>query len=231
MEYRVENKYLVSDADLKILEARIKAVMQPDVHQIGECYEIRSMYFDDIVDSCMNENESGIDLRKKYRVRYYGVTPDVLHLEIKEKTNGYTQKKSCDISEEECKQIISGNTVFHIDDRKPWNQLQLQMRGAGMKPKVIIDYERTAYVHPTGNVRITFDRNISASRYCDAFLEECIPGKVPVLPKGRHVLEVKYDELLPDFIAKQLEIGSLQKTAFSKYYLGRLAVQGEIPII
>lgn len=231
MEYRVENKYLVSDADLKIIEARIKSVMQPDVHQVGNCYEIRSMYFDDIVDSCMDENESGIDLRKKYRVRYYGRTPNLLHLEIKEKSNGYTQKNACDISEEECRQIISGDAVFCIDNRRPWNQLQMQMRCADMKPKVIIDYERTAYVHPTGNVRVTFDRNISASRYCNEFLEECIPGKVPVLPKGMHVLEVKYDELLPDFIAKQLEIGSLQKTAFSKYYLGRLVVQGEVAII
>lgn len=231
MEYRVENKYLVSDAELKILEARIKAVMQPDVHQIGDCYEIRSMYFDDIVDSCMDENESGIDLRKKYRVRYYGTTPDLLHLEIKEKTRGFTKKTSCDLSEEECRQIMLGKTALVIDDRKPWNQLQVQMRCTGMKPKVIVDYERTAFVHPTGNVRVTFDRNISASRCCDEFLEESISGKVPVLPKGMHIVEVKYDELLPDFIAKQLEIGSLQKIAFSKYYLGRMAVQGEMPVL
>ena len=44
------------------------------------------------------------------------------------------------------------------------------------------------------------------------------------------VLEVKYDEFLPDTIAQQLEIGKLRKTAFSKYYLGRLAVRGEFPI-
>ena len=45
-----------------------------------------------------------------------------------------------------------------------------------------------------------------------------------MLPKGMHVLEVKYDEMLPDFVAKQLEIGKLNQTAFSKYYLGRIAL-------
>ena len=81
-----------------------------------------------------------------------------------------------------------------------------------------------------GNVRVTFDRNIMASRACDEFLENRVSGMVPILPKGLHVLEVKYDEFLPDFIARQLEIGNLRQTAFSKYYLGRLAVRGELMI-
>lgn len=231
MEYRVENKYLVSDMDLKILEARIKTVMQKDIHQIDDCYEIRSLYFDDILDGCMDENESGVDYRKKYRVRTYGTSNDLIHLEIKEKQRGYTKKTSCDLLEEECKLLMLGTYPLKIDDRKPLNQLQMQMRCAHMKPKVIIDYERTAFVHSTGNVRVTFDRNIRASRNCEEFLDDYISGMIPVLPKGMHILEVKYDELLPDFIAKQLEIGSLNRIAFSKYYLGRLAVQGDFSIV
>jgi hypothetical protein len=99
-----------------------------------------------------------------------------------------------------------------------------------MQPKIIIAYERTAFVHPIGNVRITFDRNIMASRNCASFLEPRIEELVPILPVGMHVLEVKYDEYLPDVIARQLQTGKLQQTAFSKYYLGRLAVNGEFPI-
>ena len=95
-----------------------------------------------------------------------------------------------------------------------------------MRPKIIIDYERTAFVDSVGNVRITFDRNIAACNRWEAFLEEKVPGMVPVLETGIHVLEVKYDEFLPDHIAQLLELGSLNRTAFSKYYLGRQAVQG-----
>ena len=104
------------------------------------------------------------------------------------------------------------------------------MRCNRMEPKVIIAYERTAFVHPSGNVRITFDRNIMASRCVEEFLEDRVSGMTPVLPAGMHVLEVKYDEFLPDTIAQQLEIGKLRKTAFSKYYLGRLAIAGEFPV-
>ena len=70
-----------------------------------------------------------------------------------------------------------------------------------------------------------------ASRECLSFLDRNISGLIPILPTGMHVLEVKYDEFLPDMIARQIEIGKLRQTAFSKYYLGRLAVNGEFPMI
>lgn len=230
MDYRVENKYLVSDADIAVLEGRLKTVMEPDSHQIGSCYEIRSVYFDDLLDNGMAENDAGLDCRRKYRIRMYDPAADVIHLEIKEKTAGLTRKTSCSLSREESNRILAGDSRLRFDSRAPLNKLLLQMRCSKMEPRAIIAYERTAYVHTTGNVRITFDRNIQASKYCGDFFEEQISGMTPVLPAGIHVLEVKYDELLPDHIAQQLEIGRLRQTAFSKYYLGRLAIMGEFPI-
>ena len=230
MEYRVENKYFVTDADLAVIAARLKTVMKQDIHQDGDCYTIRSLYFDDINDNCMQENDSGVDQRKKYRIRIYDPNSDFIRLEIKEKQRGLTKKYSCKITREECDMIMNGTIPLTFDDRKPLNELKLQMRCAKMAPKTIIEYERTAFVHPVGNVRITFDRNISASRYCDSFFDKTPASLVPLMPAGLHILEVKYDEFLPDFIAKQLEIGILRQTAFSKYYLGRLAVNGQFAV-
>ena len=220
----------MTDADLVLLGSRLQTVMSQDIHQDGDCYEIRSLYFDDAWDRCMDENEAGVDQREKYRIRLYDPRSDVIHLEIKEKNRGYTKKRACDLSREECLQIMEGTLPLKLDGRAPLNALQMKMRCSGMEPKVIIAYERTAFVHPSGNVRITFDRNIMASRCREDFLEDRVSGMTPVLPAGLHVLEVKYDEFLPDVIAQQLEIGKLRKTAFSKYYLGRLAVQGEFPV-
>ena len=220
----------MTDADLLLLAGRLKTVMDQDIHQDGDCYEIRSLYFDDAWDRCLEENEAGVDKREKYRIRIYDPASDVIHLEIKEKNRGLTKKRACDLSREECLQIMEGDLPLKPDSRAPLNALQMQMRCSQMAPKVIISYERTAYVHPSGNVRITFDRNITASRYTDEFLETHVSGMTPVLPAGMHVLEVKYDEFLPDVIAQQLEIGKLRKTAFSKYYLGRLALLGEFPV-
>lgn len=220
----------MTDADLTLLAGRLKSLMAQDVHQAGDCYEIRSLYFDDLWDRCMDENEAGVDKREKYRIRIYDASSDVIHLEIKEKNNGMTKKRACDLSRQECLQIMDGSLPLRLDARAPLNSLRMQMRCSGMEPKVIIAYERTAFVHPSGNVRITFDRNIMASRFREEFLEDRVSGMTPVLPAGMHVLEVKYDEFLPDVIAQQLEIGKLRKTAFSKYYLGRLAVGGVFPI-
>lgn len=230
MEYRVENKYLVSDRDMELIGARLKAVMPLDQHQTAGSYEIRSLYFDDFQDRCMEENEAGVDQREKYRIRIYEGSDAVIHLEVKEKTRGLTKKRACDVTRQEVQEILDGTLPLQYDDRAPLNQLKTLSRLTGLGPKVIIGYERSAFVYETGNVRVTFDRNIMASRSVDDFFDQRIVGMVPVLPKGMHILEVKYDEFLPDFIAKQLEIGKLRKTAFSKYYLGRLAAQGEFVV-
>ena len=67
--------------------------MQKDIHQKSGCYEIRSVYFDDIYDSCFEENETGVNCRKKYRIRIYNSSFEMMNLEIKEKKNGFIKKK------------------------------------------------------------------------------------------------------------------------------------------
>lgn len=231
MDYRVEQKYLVTDADLIVLAGRLKSIMTKDVHQVGSSYEIRSLYFDDMSNHCMYENESGVDNREKYRIRVYNYASSIIHLEIKEKVNGMTKKAACVLTREEADKIMEGKPLPLIfDDRKPLNILKLRSNCDWLMPKVIIAYERSAFVYNAGNVRITFDRNITASSSCSEFFKERFSGAIPVLPTGVHVLEVKYDEFLPNQIAAVLEIGNLRQTAFSKYYLGRLAVQGKFPV-
>ena len=115
---------------------------------------------------------------------------------------------------------MAANLVWEV--RMP-RVLAAAMRTRGLAPKVIVEYERTAYISRLGNVRITFDRNIAASAPVGLFLEPRVP-LTPVLPAGQHVLEVKYDEFLPDPVAQVLELGHLRRTAFSKYYLSRLVL-------
>ena len=231
MEYRAEDKYIVTDAELALAEARISPVMERDSHQEGSCYEIRSLYFDDADDSGMAENEAGDDMRRKYRIRIYGNSDAFIRLEVKEKVRGFTKKISCGISRDEFEAILEGSMPFAPGERNALNLFMLQRRIADLRPKILVIYERSAFVYPAGNVRITFDRNILASGYTDSLFDENIPGLIPVMPEGRHILEVKYDEFLPRFIASQLETGRMQQTAFSKYYLSRLAEEGEFPII
>ena len=226
MEYRIENKYLVSEMEIAAISQRLKTVMLPDIHQLGECYEIRSIYFDDIYDSGFMDNENGVNCRKKYRIRSYGPAPSPINLEIKEKMNTLTKKTKCLLEQDEYSQLLEDACLMPFGEKTPMNELLLQVRTRNMKPRTLIVYERTAFVHPAGNVRITFDKNIMASSAFETFREEQVEGLIPVLPVGMHILEVKYDEFLPEFIAKQLEIKTLRQTAFSKFYYGRCALSG-----
>lgn len=88
------------------------------------------------------------------------------------------------------------------------------------KPKVIIDYERIAYVEEITNVRITFDMKISASYELENFLDGDYQNFY-ILPSGLNVLEVKFDDILPSHIRNIVESYSFKQGSFSKYYYGR----------
>lgn len=223
MDYRQELKYICTAAELKILEARLLSIMDLDDHLKGQSfYNIRSIYLDDYSDTFFDENEAGVNARKKIRIRAYNAQADVIKTEVKYKYNGMTRKQSCPINEQMCRTIMQGQSVslLQLCGNPAMNLMLLGMHDSLLRPKVIVEYERTAFVSRTGNVRITFDQHIRASSHIERFFEKDLYA-LPVLEKGMHVLEIKYDELLPDHIAQALELGTLRQTAFSKYYLSR----------
>ncbi|MBQ0038812.1 MAG: VTC domain-containing protein, partial [Treponema sp.] len=79
---------------------------------------------------------------------------------------------------------------------------------------------RVPFVYHDGNVRITFDRNIRSSDCIEKFFDQDCPFR-PILENETNMMEVKFDELLPDFINESLQTGRLNQTSFSKYYLCR----------
>lgn len=221
MEYRHEMKFLVSDAQLELVRSRLKVLMHPDIHQKTGGYTVRSLYFDDHYNSCMRENEDGIDNRKKYRIRIYDGDDRVIKLEKKMKFRGMTRKMETDISRQECLCYMSGSPpALRSSDSRLKKEIYGEIKAGGLHPVVIVEYDRSAFTESRGNVRITFDRNISGCRDTDTFLDKEI-RRVPLLPKGSHVLEVKYDELLPEYISQALNLGTLQRSSFSKYWYSR----------
>lgn len=222
MEYRNELKFFVTEQELSLLRFRLLPVMSYDVHQDGDSYNIRSLYFDDIDNSCMRENEAGVDDRKKYRIRIYGKSSEKISMEIKEKRRGLTRKRSCPVSRFDCEcYMAGGHPEFREDMEQEAKEFYMEHSIRDMRPVSIVEYERTAFTENAGNVRVTFDRNIGVTNRIGDFFEEDLP-LFPALPPGIHILEVKYDEFLPDYIAGLLEIGSLRRTSFSKYYLSRI---------
>ena len=222
IKYRHELKYQITDAQLQMLKNRITHLIPPDSHAGKDgTYTIRSLYFDDYDDRCLRENEDGTDPREKFRIRIYNHSADRITLECKRKERGKTHKTSCPLTEEQARILMAGKTVPDIGSQPPLLQkLTMLMLTRHMRPVVIVEYDRIPYVYKNGNVRITLDTNIRSSSAVERFLEEQLPNR-PVMPAGQQLLEVKYDEYLPDFIYRALQLHSLHQTAFSKYYICR----------
>lgn len=221
-KFRHELKYLISGAELQLLRNRIEHLIPADKHAGPDgIYNIRSLYFDDIYNRCYYENENGTDPREKFRIRIYNHATDRITLECKRKERGKTHKTSCPLTIEQTKCLMEGRALPDIGQQHPLLQkMTLQILTRRLRPVVIVEYDRIPYVYPNGNVRITLDCNITSSTAIDRFLEEQIPRR-PIMPMGQQLLEVKYDEYLPDFIYRSLQLQNLRQTAFSKYYLCR----------
>lgn len=227
--YRHELKYVCSDLELRIVEQKLRAVMKPDPHadRNGE-YLIRSVYFDDFHRSRFFENEDGVDPREKFRIRVYNCSDGRISLEKKIKRRGMTGKRSCLIDRETCDRMLTGQSVADRLGQDPLlDEWILQRQTMGLRPVMLGEYVRKPFVYRAGNVRITFDRHISAScRVRDIFEERT--SRIAVLPTGYHVLEVKYDDFLPDIIYNLIDSGHMRQTNFSKFYLGCKAIGGRV---
>ncbi len=238
MYYRVEDKYLIYEDEIAYLKSRLAQLMKRDPHCPEGGYLIRSVYFDDRWDSAYLENEAGVDNRVKIRIRSYNNDSSFLKLEEKSKKSGYTHKEDAAIRRETVEKLISRGSdsasaaLLSSDLLREEGflskKLYYRMNSEMLYPVVIVEYEREAFVDPAGNVRITFDKNVGGSPLVERFFDDNI-NAVPALDRGCHILEVKYDELLPDYIKTLLDEGFLRRTAFSKYFYARnnLILNGE----
>ncbi len=220
---RHELKFLITYADYYNLKASLCALLDHDENSVEDGYLIRSLYFDDIHDSAYTDKESGKGRRRKHRIRIYNYSDSVIKYEIKDKYGDFISKISAPISREECVKMINTNFDFMIGSEHPTLRAgYIDAKCGILRPRVIVDYEREAFVCEEGNVRITFDKDVRAGiDSFDIFDSGIIT--VPTLQPGTLVLEVKYDDFLPNFIRKELKKVDKRPMAISKYILCRKA--------
>lgn len=220
-KFRNELKYICSEGELIQIHSRVQMLCDADAHVGPEgIYNIRSIYFDDLQNRYFFENENGTDPREKFRIRTYNASDSRITLECKKKERSMTHKDSCQLSKEQYQKILDGSLSASDVNSTLLEKFYLIQEQRHLHPKVIVAYERTPFVYTFGNVRITFDRNIGSSTDLSAFFDPYLPVR-PILPLGKNILEVKYDELLPNFLYEAMNLGSLRQTTFSKYYLCR----------
>lgn len=134
-----------------------------------------------------------------------------------------TSKDQLKISKENCINLLT-NQFDNIDKELLNNSLMKEfitdIKVFGLKPSVIVDYKRLAYTYPISEVRITFDERIKSGLYnCNLFNMNRIT--YDVIDNNEVVLEVKFNEVLPEHISIILQTIPMYRQAVSKFALCR----------
>ncbi len=220
MKYRHEIKHEISESDMLILRSRLENVMKTDSHADNGKYLVRSLYFDNSKDKALKEKQDGVNIREKFRIRYYNNDASLIHLEKKSKVNGLCLKQSAVLTKEMTEAIINGDYSWMLRTNDPLIlEFYHKMMCQGLRPKTVVDYTREPFVFKAGNVRVTLDYDIRTSMNCKDFLK---PDCVTVPVGNSIILEVKWDEFLPDIIRDTVSIRNCRAGAFSKYATCRM---------
>jgi hypothetical protein len=222
IQYRNELKHRISYSDVVTLRHRLRAVMKPDEHAGADgSYHVRSLYFDTPENKALREKIDGVNIREKFRIRYYNGDTSFIQLEKKSKRNGYGHKQYALLSAAEAQSIVDGNLDWMPSSGRPLIiELYSKMKVQGLQPKTIVDYTREAFVFNPGNVRVTLDYDIRTGLSGTDFLNpDCV-----TIPAGDSatILEVKWDEFLPSSIRKAVQLRDRRSAAFSKYQVCRI---------
>ena len=177
-------------------------------------YIVKSYYFDTVGYRDYTEKQDGIYARQKYRVRTYGDS-GYYRLEKKIRKGTQNMKVSGEISKYNADLLIRGYT-----DIKTGNQVTddiiTQMHTKGYRSSVYIEYARQVLMIKELDIRVTFDKNISAL-YGSYGLEDAMPAPSPVFYNDETVLEIKYKEFLPEWLQRAVYLIIPSEYSVSKY--------------
>jgi hypothetical protein len=220
--FRHELKYYINQQEYELLRTKLKVVLRQDQHSINESgYHIRSLYFDNLYDNDLLEKNYGILKRKKIRIRIYNKSDAVIKLERKYRYGEYICKESASLTRGEYEQLLNYDYDFLLNKDKPiYKDFYLYLRMENLSPKVIVDYVREAYVGEESDVRITFDKQLSAStNSLHIFNDQLVT--VEAIPYPQLIMEVKFNEFLPTMVRRIIDLDSHNRSAISKYVICR----------
>ena len=189
MSFRIEEKILVNENDNFLVKKFLKL---NSAKKLYNSRVVKSLYFDNNSFDMFQNSEEGIVPRKKIRIRSYPKFNNKFFLEIKISSVEGRFKKSNEISETQCLELIK-NGIF-------------DKQYGHCKPKIYVKYLREYFIMK--NTRITYDKDIE---YLN--LQQRLLGK-----ENSRVLELKpnkdknTDELFLDF--------PFSRIRYSKYCFG-----------
>jgi hypothetical protein len=230
---RFEYKYLLDPGLLPALRERFRQFVRIDSHALGReggRYTIHSIYFDTRALRDYHEKLSGVERRRKLRIRVYNErqAASVAYLEVKRKVGDIITKQRAPLlygdvgpllsSGDIAGYIIANDGVSKAVDNA--RSFFYSLHTGGMIPTVLVTYEREPYVGIFDpGFRLTFDTGLRFASYPaveDAFRDTEMRRGL----EGFVIMEVKYDLRMPMWVRGIIEDFGLRRTGVSKYCTG-----------
>ncbi|MGD0339633.1 MAG: polyphosphate polymerase domain-containing protein [Bacteroidota bacterium] len=225
MKNRLEYKYLVSTMYLEKLRTSLLGYLDYDDYasiRPSKEYTVRSIYLDSFDYKCYYEKLDGIHTRKKLRIRGYNQKEENprVFFEIKRKNDNFVSKDRARVPIQDIRKTLRGsNSVTQLDDeeKKYLNNFFFYYQLRHLEPKVLVVYEREPFQCKFGShLRVTIDKNLRSKVVYDydmLFDEEGLTGG----NRKEFILEIKFYQVLPQWIDKVIGEFDLTRIAVSKY--------------
>jgi len=218
---RHEYKYHINKMEYRLLRTKLRTVMKQDPYagEDGQ-YHIRSLYFDDVRKTALFEKLAGVRKRKKYRLRIYDLKDTIIKFECKSKIDNYVKKDIAQVARDDAERMIEGDIAHLRNSKEPllrrfYSDSKLNI----LKPDVIVEYYREAYVYPISNVRITFDIGLHTGLNSVSLFDKNLIS----MGFGDYgiILEIKFNEILPVHIRGILPSSINPRTAIGKFVISK----------
>lgn len=219
---RKEMKFLISEEQMNLLLKEIgNEFVYDEFCKNGTWYLIRNIYLDTEENQLIHLSIMKPTYKEKIRIRkygYYNDQKDVYFLEMKKKAQGIVFKRRILFSKEELetflktKKVLTSHNAF---SKQVMNEFIYLFQQHELLPKLFLTYERLALKgknDPT--LRMTFDRNILTRRADFDFDKE---GGESLLKEHQIIMEIKFENAMPLWLAHLLATHHIYKTSFSKY--------------
>ena len=218
---RRELKQIINRGDDIALSSRLRHIFRHDGYAGRDgTYRITSLYFDSPQDKALRQKVDGVDRREKFRLRYYNDDLEFIRLEKKLKTGGLCAKYSAVLNRAQAEAIVSGDYDFlAASENALMVEFYSKLKGELLRPKTVVVYDREAFVYAPANVRITLDRTIRSARTEEFWQDD--PCCLQAEEKHLTILEIKYDEFLPDIVRLAVQTPGRMTGAYSKYAVCR----------
>lgn len=238
---RYEIKFLVTHSQARAILRHVKGALVPDPYGDQARYRVTSVYFDSPGHDAYWEKIDGESVRRKLRLRFYGVIegprgldnrPYFLELKYRRKDTVY--KDRVRIAREHAAEILNDASVLrdlvtaikptNAQDRSVLFNIENYASAAWLQPSDTISYEREAWQGAVDErVRVTFDRVVHAYPP-EVYTNVDAHSGLPIIQEGQCVMEVKFNNLIPAWLRSSLVHECLAPRRFSKYANGLEAI-------